>query len=230
MTAYYNEIDKYCAEWLRNLILEGLIPAGVVDDRSICEVQAADLVGFTQCHFFAGLGGWGYALRLAGWPDNRPVWTGSCPCQPFSVAGKQKGFADERHLWPVWFNLIRQCRPAVVFGEQVASAQLWLDGVCSDMEAEGYAIGAAVLPACAVDAPHKRDRLWFVAHAGGAERWSLASGGMMSMTGQTPDGKKRQVDLNFAVRGCGSLPEHLPGGDSLNEKPRAADCTSSRTK
>lgn len=165
MTAYYNEIDAYAAQWLRNLIAEGHIPAGDVDERSIADVQADDLRGYTQCHFFAGLGGWGYALRLAGWPDDKPVWTGSCPCQPFSVAGKQKGFADDRHLWPVWFNLIRECRPAVVFGEQVASAKLWLDGVCTDMEAEGYAIGAAVLPACAVNAPHKRDRLWFVADA-----------------------------------------------------------------
>lgn len=179
MKAYYNEIDPYCAQWLRNLMLDGLIPYGDVDERSIVDVTADDLKGYTQCHFFAGLGGWAYALRLAGWGEGREVWTGSCPCQPFSVAGKQKGFADERHLWPIWFNLIRQRRPAVVFGEQVASSKVWLDGVYADLETKGYAVGSAVLPACAVDAPHKRDRLWFVADARG-ERWNgrkISAGG-----------------------------------------------------
>jgi DNA (cytosine-5)-methyltransferase 1 len=166
---YYNEIDVYCAQWLKNLMLDGLIPAGDVDTRSIADVKADDLRDYTQCHFFAGLGGWAHALNLAGWGE-RPVWTGSCPCQPFSVAGKQKGIEDERHLWPVWYGLIKQCRPSVIFGEQVASAAVWLDRVYSDLEAEGYAVGSAVLPACAVNAPHKRDRLWFVADARG-ERW-----------------------------------------------------------
>lgn len=170
MKAYYNEIDAYCAQWLRNLMLEGLIPLGDVDERSIADVRPDDLKGYDQCHFFAGLGGWARALNLANWGPDRPVWTGSCPCQPFSVAGKQKGFADERHLWPVWFNLIRECRPITIFGEQVASAKLWLDGVWTDLESEGYAVGAAVLPACSVDAPHKRDRLWFVAQSSGVGR------------------------------------------------------------
>lgn len=164
MTAYYNEIEPYAAQWLRNLIDGGHIARGEVDTRSIADVRADDLRGFTQLHFFAGIGGWSKALRLASWPDDRPVWTGSCPCQPFSLAGSQKGFDDSRHLWPAWFGLIRQCRPPIVFGEQVASAPVWLDGVSADLESEGYAIGAAVLPACSVDAPHKRDRLWFVAY------------------------------------------------------------------
>ncbi len=119
---YYNEIDPYAAQWLRNLIEAGHIAPGVVDERSIVDVKADDLAGFRQCHFFAGIGVWSYALRLAGWPDDREVWTGSCPCQPFSAAGKQSGMSDERHLWPAWFRLIRECKPAVVFGEQVASA------------------------------------------------------------------------------------------------------------
>jgi DNA (cytosine-5)-methyltransferase 1 len=165
MTAYYNEFKPEAAAMLRQLIKDGLIAPGEVDERSITEVTADDIKGFTQCHFFAGIGGWSVALRQAGWPDDRPVWTGSCPCQPFSSAGKQKGKEDERHLWPIWFNLISECRPSIVFGEQVSSAipHGWLDGVYADMEAEGYAVGAAVLPACSVDAPHKRDRLWFMA-------------------------------------------------------------------
>ncbi len=165
MAAYYNEIDPYAAQWLRNLIAKNLIAPGDVDERSIVDVQPDDLKGYTQCHFFAGIGGWSYAARLAGYPDDRELWTGSCPCQPFSVAGKQQGKEDERHLWPIFFDLISARRPAVVMGEQVAAAvgKDWLDGVHSDLESIGYACGAAVVPACAVDAPHRRDRLWFVA-------------------------------------------------------------------
>ena len=166
MAAYYNEVNPHAAGWLRNLVAAGLIPAGDVDERSICDVQPDDLRGYVQCHFFAGLGGWAYAARLAGWPDDRELWSGSCPCQPFSVAGKGAGQADERHLWPEFFHLIRARRPAVIMGEQVAAAvgKDWLDGVSADLEGVGYACGAAVVPACAVDAPHRRDRLWFVAH------------------------------------------------------------------
>lgn len=167
MNAYYNEIEPYAAEWLRNLIKKGLIADGEVDERSIVDVRGDDLRGFRQCHFFAGIGGWSYALRLAGWPDDRPVWTGSCPCQPFSAAGKGNGVEDERHLWPEFYRLIAACQPAVVMGEQVAAAigKNWLNRVFTDLEAIGYECGAAVVPACAVGALHRRDRLWFVADA-----------------------------------------------------------------
>jgi DNA (cytosine-5)-methyltransferase 1 len=167
MTAYYNENNPRAAAMLRQLIKDGVIARGLVDDRSIEEVTPDDLIGFSQHHFFAGIGGWSIALRLAGWPDDKQVWTGSCPCQPFSTAGKQKGKSDDRHLWPIWFKLISQCRPGFVFGEQVSSAIThgWWDEVATDLEAEGYACGAAVLPACSVGAPHRRDRLWFVGHA-----------------------------------------------------------------
>lgn len=168
--AYYNEIEPYAAEWLRNLIAAGHLPPGDVDTRSIVDVAADDLVGYGQCHFFAGIGGWALAARLAGWPDDRELWTGSPPCQPFSVAGKQRAQDDERHLWPHYFRLIRARRPAVAMGEQVAAAvgKAWLDGVLTDLEGIGYAGRAAVVPACAVDAPHRRDRLWFVAERGGS--------------------------------------------------------------
>jgi DNA (cytosine-5)-methyltransferase 1 len=165
VAAYYNENDPYAAQWLRNLIQAGHIAPGDVDERSIVDVRAEDLRGYTQCHFFAGLGGWSRALRLAGWDDARPVWTGSCPCQPGSAAGKQKGFADERHLWPVWLPLIVERRPAKVFGEQVAAWAEWLGLVRGDLEALGYAVGAMPVEAASAGADHLRDRFWFVADA-----------------------------------------------------------------
>ncbi len=73
--AYYNEIDPFAAQWLRNLIAAGHIAPGEVDERSIEDVTPDDLRGFTQCHFFSGIGVWSHSLRLAGWPDDRPVWT-----------------------------------------------------------------------------------------------------------------------------------------------------------
>jgi DNA (cytosine-5)-methyltransferase 1 len=176
MSNYYNEHDPYAAAWLRNLISAGHLPAGEVDERSIVDVAPADLAGFKQCHFFAGIGGWSLATRLAGWPDDRELWTGSAPCQPFSVAGQGKAQADDRHLWPHLFRLVRARRPAVVMGEQVAAAvgKNWLDGVAADLEGIGYACGAVVVPACAVNAPHRRDRLWFVADASGERRQQVA--------------------------------------------------------
>lgn len=162
---YYNEIDAKAAAWLRELIASGQIPPGDVDTRSITEVLPHEIANYTQCHFFAGIGGWSLALELAGWPADRPVWTGSCPCQPFSSAGQGKGGGDDRHLWPVFHRLVSQLRPERVFGEQVAQAIgfNWLDGVSADLEADGYAVGAVVLGAHSVGAPHIRQRLYWVA-------------------------------------------------------------------
>lgn len=168
--AYYNENDPKTAAWLRELIKAGLVAGGEVDTRSIKDVSPGDMRGYVQCHFFAGIGGWSYALRLAGWPDDRHVWTGSCPCQPFSQAASingRKGFDDERHLWPAWRELIAQCCPATVFGEQSAAAADWLRLVRSDLEALGYAMGAMPIQAASVGADHERDRLWFVADTDG---------------------------------------------------------------
>ena len=165
--AYYNEIDPFAAQWLRNLIAAGHIAPGEVDERSIEDVTPDDLRGFTQCHFFAGIGVWSHSLRLAGWPDDRPVWTGSCPCQPFSAAGKGDGFADERHLWPHFFHLISERRPQHVFGEQVAAgnANVWFDLVQADLEGMGYAFGLVPFTSAGIGAPHIRERAYWVANA-----------------------------------------------------------------
>ena len=170
---YYNDIDPGVCAWLEMLIEHGMIAPGKVDHRSICDVTRDDLAGFVQCHFFCGIGGWPRALDIAGWPRNKPVWTGSCPCQPFSTAGKREGQNDERHLWPELMRLIRECRPECVFGEQVESAIGigWLDGISADLEAEGYACGAAVLGAHSVASPHRRQRLYWV----GSQEWKPVS-------------------------------------------------------
>ncbi|WP_408952072.1 DNA cytosine methyltransferase [Lysobacter sp. Hz 25] len=161
--AYYNEVDPYLCAWLRNLIAADLIPPGDVDDRDIRSVCADDLRGYGQCHFFAGIGGFAYACRLAGWPDDESIWTGGFPCQPFSVAGRQRAQTDDRHLWPELRRLIASARPALFLGENVAGLiPLGLDGVLADLEAEGYASRAIVVPACAVNAPHRRERVWIV--------------------------------------------------------------------
>jgi len=225
MTAYYNEIDPYAAQWLRNLILQGHLPRGDVDERSIVEVQPDDLHKYTQCHFFAGIGGWPLALRMSGWDDTRPVWTGSCPCQPFSSAGKQNGKSDERHLWPVWFRLIRELRPVTVFGEQVASAIAfgWLDECANDLESEGFAVAAAVLPACSVGAPHRRDRLWFVAD-NDSRRFSRTCAGAEER--DTPLG--REVLADSAQQRLDRSRDARPAGrhESANGSPCVSDTNS----
>jgi DNA (cytosine-5)-methyltransferase 1 len=162
--AYYNENDQKAAAWLRRRIASGDIAPGDVDERSITDVQPDELRGYTQVHLFAGIGGWSYATRLAGIADDQPIWTGSCPCQPFSVAGQGRGTDDERHMWPEFRRLVDECRPPAVFGEQVAGPAgiAWLDAVRTDLEKLGYAVGAADLCAAGVGAPHRRQRIYFV--------------------------------------------------------------------
>ena len=158
---YYNEYDPAACEWLRELMKKGSIPEGDIDERSIADVGPDDLKRYTQCHFFAGIGGWAYALRLAQAQDLE-CWTGSCPCQPFSAAGKKRGTKDERHLWPEFFRLIAERRPPIILGEQVedAVAHGWLDLVSSGLEAEGYACGS-IYGTHSVGAPHHRQRLYW---------------------------------------------------------------------
>lgn len=212
MSAYYNEFDKYAAQWLRNLIAAGHIAPGDVDERSISDVRPSDLAGYTQCHFFAGIGGWSLALRLAGWPDDRPVWTGSCPCQPFSVAGQGAGTADERHLWPHWFHLVRTQRPPVIFGEQVdaAIAHGWLDLVQDDLEGEGYAFGAVGVPAAGVGAPHIRQRLWFVADSDEQQRDGSGNLGAR--------GRRELADIGGTPSWLANNNERLEGRESVRQR------------
>ncbi len=180
----FNDIDRFVCNWVRKLF-----PESVVLNCDISRLQPGGFIkASNRVHFFSGIAGWEYALELAGWPGGRPVWTGSCPCQPFSGAGKRLGIEDERHLWPAMFRLIRECRPATVFGEQVASkdGREWLSRVRVDMETLGYAVGAADLCSpgtgekaegwivcgdkgrwepIVIGAPHIRQRLYWVANA-----------------------------------------------------------------
>jgi len=239
VTAIYNEIDGYAARWLHNLVEAGAIAPGAVETRSIRDLRPEDVRDATQFHTFAGIGGWSHALRLAGWPDDTPVWTGSCPCQPFSRAGKGAGFADDRHLWPAWFELIRECRPGVVFGEQVAgpAGLAWLDVVFADLEREGYAVGAADLAAASVAAPHIRQRIYFVGVLADADarsqgrnigrigageravREGCVDGGVAYADGQRLDGERLRVcgrgslEAGAQVAGRGEAGERLGDAD-----------------
>lgn len=198
MTAYYNEFDPPAAQWLENLMEEGLIAKGHIDTRSIKDVTPDDLNGYDQVHLFAGIGGWPAALRLAGWPDDRKIWTASCPCQPFSVAGKGAGTDDPRHLWPDVLRLLRAARPDVLVGEQVAgkAGYDWFDGVSADLDREGYTSRAVDIPACAVDAPLQRNRLYWCAVADADSR---------GRRGRAQDAQRGAVERTATERPDGTM-------------------------
>ena len=162
MRALYNDNDPTAYAWLTRLVAAGHLPAGDVSPAPVQLLTPEAVAPYGSAHFFAGVGGWPLALRMAGWPDDKPVWTASLPCQPFSNAGLRKGTKDERHLWPVFRNLVAECRPPVLFGEQVASrdGREWLAGVRADLEDARYAVGAADLCAAGAGAPHIRQRLF----------------------------------------------------------------------
>lgn len=239
MVAYYNEIDPFAAEWLRQLIKQNLIAPGDVDERSIVDVKPDDLTGYTQCHFFGGIGVWSYALRQAGWPDDLAVWTGSCPCQPFSAAGERKGTDDKRHLWPELHRLIAECRPPVAFGEQVAqkAGAAWFDIVQADLQEEDYASGMAVYPACGVGAPHLRQRLYWFADAMGNPtdyrriRWGKACQDSQreSVAVQQEDGENirdqsiRSIDDGYVAYAVKKGSQRLFGSGQQGDQRRYAE-------
>jgi len=223
MSLYYNDADPAACAWLRELIAAGLLPRGEVDGRSIMDVEPADLRGFAQCHFFAGIGGWPYALRLAGVAEGLSVWTGSPPCQPFSQAGQLRGQDDDRHLAPAFLRLVAACRPNLVFGEQVASAAVlgsvggaaraaaegpagwaWFDALAADLEAASYAVAAADLPAAGIGAPHIRQRLFF-----GAIALDRTPGGLGDGLGA---GSQGRIGMPGRSDQCAARPTGLAGG------------------
>nr|WP_254211037.1 DNA cytosine methyltransferase [Burkholderia multivorans] len=220
-------------------------------NRARKAVRPDDLRAYDQCHFFAGIGVWSYALRRAGWPDDRPVWTGSCPCQPFSAAGKGAGFDDERHLWPAWYWLISECRPPVIFGEQVASSAVdpWIDLVHADVEAVDYAFACEPFPSAGVGAPHIRDRAFWLAHADRARvrgrsgsqycaqagSWDrtylhdLVAGGAVRRLADShidrrpPEAGRAVLDHEHHAQPCGRAPEEQSHAGPTNGFWRAAD-------
>lgn len=112
--------------------------------------------------------------------SSKIILTGGFPCQPFSHAGQRKGTDDDRYLWPAMLESIRLIRPNWVIAENVAGLVTWNEGmvleqVCSDLESEGYEVQAFIIPACAVGAPHRRDRVWIVANRKGGRQWRSES-------------------------------------------------------
>ena len=218
--AYYNEWDAFPAQWTRNLIDAGHLPKGFVDERSVTDVTASNLSGYTECHFFSGIGGWPLALQLAGWNADEPVWSASLPCQPWSNAGRRRGVEDERHLWPVFRDLVAECLPPVIFGEQVSSkaGREWLAGVRSDLETLGYAVGASVISAGSIGAPHIRSRIYWVAervaHAGrrGVQRERDAN--VMAGAGREAEGQTHQRERSGNADSYRSADERLAHADS----------------
>ena len=223
MTAYYNENDKQTCAWLRELIKQDLIAPGDVDERDIRDVRSDELIQFDQIHLFAGIGVWSYALRNAGWPDDRPVLTGSCPCQPFSGAGKKEGTKDSRHLWPEMYRLIaglpESSRPPTIFGEQVANAESWFDALQNDLARENYAAGLVVFPACSVGAPHLRQRLyWFADNVDDSDSRGRCrkDGRKILERGETAKGQRQ---AESAVSGVTNPLEHAKRDGRKRQRP-----------
>jgi DNA (cytosine-5)-methyltransferase 1 len=233
----YNDCDPFAAEWLRSLVANNCIPEGVVDGRPFQELEISELVRYRQCHFFCGIAGWPEALRLAGLQHIAGIWTLSLPCQPLSSAGKQQGEKDERHLWPEFYSLVSECRPAVIFGEQSGSkhGREWIDGVSLDLEELGYAVGTSDLCAASIGAPHIRQRIYWGAvrladsehdagctqHVGESRQWKQEATNSAERSGAC-----RMADTENRDGRCGPL-TGMPDAPCLPDLwhlPRQAEC------
>ena len=140
------------------------------------------------------------------WRGRIDVLTGGFPCQPYSLAGKRKGKDDERHLWPEMLRAICEIAPRYIVGENVPGIVNWNGGlvfneVQANLEAEGYEVQPVILPACAVNAPHRRERVWFVAHsnkcATGPSRTSARAFGCWSGNNDEPKSGREQTEQCF---------------------------------
>lgn len=168
---YYNEIDPFCAQWLRNLIAADHLPPGDVDERDIRDVSADDVRGYSQCHWFAGIGGWPLALRLARMSTAAGIWTGSPPCQDNSVAaaihGKRSGLRGDRSgLAHKWLDLVGDVQPRAVLFENVPGINPWLAEITDGLGRAGYRISRPECSSADVGAPHSRRRVWIIANRG----------------------------------------------------------------
>jgi DNA (cytosine-5)-methyltransferase 1 len=224
-------------------MVRGVITDGEVDSRPIQSISADDVRRFRRVHLFAGIGVWDYSLNCARW--EQPCWTASCPCPPFSAAGQKKAcpecggespvphvgrtgyfvcsicqcewLADERHLYPELWRLVRDGRPAALFGEQVASkdGRVWLASVRASLEILGYAVGSANLCSAGVGGSDIRQRLYWMAYAKHSERRTehqeLAEAHRRNGFGRSSDAGR----LGHSERA--RLEGHAGNGDQSNE-------------
>lgn len=165
------------------------------------------------------------------WKSDELILTGGFPCQPYSVAGKRLGKEDERHLWPQMLRIIRELKPSWVVGENVFGLVNWNDGlvfdeVQADLEAEGYQVQAFVLPAASVNAPHRRDRVWFVAYADNTRR-NTRLGEFPKADGEIPE---RHESAKPCDTGSGTVANTELHGQLTSKRGRSDGADSKRGK